>query len=670
MKKLLFTLAILFPVLHSHGQSAKFSWSRTVGSSGNEQGNSVTTDPMGNVYTVGKFTGTIDFDPGPGVFNITAFGLTDIFVMKQDPTGAFLWAKKFGGALDEEASSIALDPMQNIYITGTFRGVADFNPGIGGGVINSVGDKDIFTVKLDRDGFFQWVRRLGGATPDMAMSNTWDKFGYIYSTGTIWSLSSLAEVYITKIDQFGNTYWTRTFGTEGLDQGNSIAVDKFGNVYTIGTFEGSGDFDPLGGVVKLGTNGLKDIFISKFSSVGALVWVKQIGGLNNDIGKGIDVTDSGYVYITGSFSGKVDFNVSTLEADTSYITSKGSNDMFLAKLDLSGNFLWARAVGETDADCAGMSCKADLWGSVVVTGVFSDTVNFDPRPTKSYVLNSAGNHDAFVMKFDQGSNFIWAKRFGGALEDSSIGMNIDMAGNILTTGLFRDTVDFNPAKEVFKLGSVGNSDIFIHKLDYCVPVYTTINDTICDSFVLDGVTYNKSGFYKQTITGLTGCEEFVTMNLDVRHLNDTVSVSGVVLTSHATGVKYQWIGCKLKNEIPGATGKSYIALGNADYAVTIFDGHCRDTSACHTISSFPTSIEDFALQNSVQIFPNPSNGEFVIAVKESMVGAKASIYNLLGQKVRDVELNEANTKQSLTPGFYVIEITKEQKRTIKKLLVE
>ncbi|MES2477923.1 MAG: SBBP repeat-containing protein [Bacteroidota bacterium] len=670
MKKLLFTLAILFPVLHSDGQSAKFSWGKTVGSGGNEQGNSVATDPMGNVYTVGKFTGTIDFDPGPGVFNITAFGLTDIFVMKQDPTGAFLWAKKFGGALDEEASSVTLDPMQNIYITGTFKGVADFNPGIGGGVINSIGDRDIFTVKLDRDGFFQWVRRLGGSTPDMAMSNTWDKLGYIYSTGTIWSLSSLAEIYITKMDQFGNTYWTRTFGTDGIDQGNSIAVDKFGNIYTIGTFEGSGDFDPLGGVFKLGTNGLKDIFISKFSSTGALVWVKQIGGPNNDIGKGIDVTDSGYVYITGNFSGKVDFDISTLDADTNYITSKGANDIFLAKLDLSGNFLWAKAVGEADADCAGMSCKADLWGNVVVTGVFSDTVNFDPRPTKSYVLNSAGNHDVFVMKFDLSSNFIWAKRFGGTLEDSSIGMNIDMAGNILTTGLFRDSVDFNPAKEVFKLGSVGNSDVFIHKLDYCVPVYTTINDTICDSFILDGVTYNKSGFYKQTITGLTGCEEFVTMNLDVRHLNDTVSVSGVVLTSHATGVKYQWIGCKLKNEIAGATGKSYIALGNADYAVTIFDGHCRDTSACHTISSFPTSVEDFALQNSVQIFPNPSNGEFVIAVKESMIGAKASIYNLLGQKVRDVELNESNTKQSLTPGFYVIEITKEQKRTIKKLLVE
>jgi len=126
-----------------------------------------------------------------------------------------------------------------------------------------------------------------------------------------------------------------------------------------------------------------------------------------------------------------------------------------------------------------------------------------------------------------------------------------------------------------------------------------------------------------------------------------------------------------KNEIPGATGKSYIALGNADYAVTLFDGKCRDTSVCHKISSFPPlSIEEYAVRNSVQVFPNPSNGEFVIAVKESMIGATASIYNLMGQKLRDIELKEANTKQSLASGFYIINISKGQNRVSKRLIVE
>jgi hypothetical protein len=670
MKKLLFTLAILFTVLHSNAQSAKFFWNTTIGSTGNEQANAVITDPMGFVYTVGKFSGTVDFDPGPGVFNITAFGQSDVYVSKQDPTGAFLWAKKFGGAFDEEAMSIALDPMQNIYVCGHYKGVADFNPGIGGGVVNSLGDKDIFILKLDRDGFFQWVRRSGGTAPDAAHSIIWDKTGYVHVTGTYWSLSALGEVYITKLDPNGNFSYVRLYGSNGLDIANSIGVDKFGNSYSLGTFDGGGDFDPSGGIAKLDTKGLKDIFITKFTSSGILVWAKSIGGTNNDIGRSIHVNDSGHIYITGSFSGKVDFDPSVVLSDTSYLESKGINDMFIARFDQSGNFVWARRIGDTTADCEGAAVKGDLFGHIVVTGVFTDTVDFDPSPSKTFELKSVGGHDIFITKYDNAGNLIWAKQFGAALEDSSIGLDIDMAGSLTTVGLFRDSVDFNPAKEVYKMGSKGNSDIFVNKLAYCTPVYTSINDTICDSFILDGVTYNKSGFYKQTITGLTGCEEFVTMNLDVRHLNDTVSVSGVVLTSHATGVKYQWIGCKLKNEIPGATGKSYIALGNADYAVTIFDGHCRDTSACHTISSFPTSIEDFALQNSVQIFPNPSNGEFVIAVKENMIGAKASIYNLLGQKVRDVELNEANTKQSLTPGFYVIEITKEQKRTIKKLLVE
>lgn len=686
MKKILLGGILFLSHYLCLGQSARLDWARSLGGVNNDQGNHVIADARGNVFTVGSFMGTVDFDPGPGVFNLTAIAFTDIFVMKQDPSGAFLWAKNFGGALDEEATSIAIDPGENLYITGNFKAAVNFFPTGPGGSVLSNGDYDVFMLKLDRDGNFGWIRNMGGNAPDTATSNCWNNTGFTYTTGFFWNTADLnpgpftsnftsaglSDVYITKVDQFGNYIWTRTFGTDGPDKGNAITTDFAGNVYTIGTFNGAGDFNPTGGVYKLGTKGMSDIFISKLSQSGGFVWVKQIGGSLNDIGKDIVVTDSGYIYITGSFSGIVDFNPDTAAADTFYMEAKGNNDMFVVKLNTNGNFLWAKTVGKALAECAGISVGVDHKENVVIAGVFNDTMDFNPD-TSSFLLDCAsdGLNDVFVSKLDVNGDFMWAKRWGGTGADYCTAMMIDMPNNIYTTGYFKDSVDFNPAKEVFKLGSKGNNDAFIHKMSYCTPAYVTLKDTFCSPYTLDGITYDKSGTYKQTVTGPGGCENFVSLTIDIRNINDTVSVSGVVLTSHATGVKYQWIGCDKKNEIPGATGKSYIALGNADYAVTLFDGKCRDTSVCHKISSFPPlSIEEYEVQNSVQVFPNPSNGEFVIAVKESMIGATASIYNLMGQKLRDIELKEANTKQSLASGFYIINISKGQNRVSKRLIVE
>jgi hypothetical protein len=478
------------------------------------------------------------------------------------------------------------------------------------------------------------------------------------------------EVFISKLDFNGNYIWSRSVGTAGQDTGTSIATDGSGNVYVVGSFNGGGDFNPGSGINKLVSVGASDIFILKLNSSGAYVWAKQMGGLSEDMATSIDVTDSGFIYITGTFSGIADFNPGLLDSDTVFLEAHGPKDMFLVKLDLSGNYIWAKNIGTTSAECAGISVKTDIPGNAFVSGVFTNTIDFDPD-TSTFTQSSKGMHDVFITKFDKDGHFNWVKSFGGIGEDSCFAMEIDRTTNIFTTGSFRDTVDFNPAKEVSTIGSKGNSDVFIHKMSFCTPLFTTIKDTICEAFTLDGVTYSETGIYKQTVTSTTGCEEFVTLDLDVHHINDTVSISGVVLTSHhATGVKYQWINCKKgKSIIPGATGRSYIALGNSDYAVTLFDGKCRDTSECHAISSFPNSIEEFEAQSSVQVYPNPTNSEFVISVSDKMIGAKAVIYNLLGQKVRELELKESNTPQALNSGFYIIEVKQAQTRIIKKLQV-
>lgn len=151
------------------------------------------------------------------------------------------------------------------------------------------------------------------------------------------------------------------------------------------------------------------------------------------------VDKSGNVYTTGYFSGKVDF-----DSDTSknyYLTSNGGYDIYISKLDNNKKLLWAVNIGEASDD-AGNSIKLDANGDVYVTGYFMDKVDFDPG--NSFILTSAGDKDIFVCKFDASGNFVWASRMGGNGEDSGNGIAIDAAGDVITTGYFEQTSDFDP----------------------------------------------------------------------------------------------------------------------------------------------------------------------------------------------------------------------------------
>ena len=128
-------------------QNPNFLWAKQLGGANQELGNSIAVDANGNVYTAGSFQSTVDFDPGPAIYNLTAvssFGGNDIFISKLDASGNFLWAKQLGGVLDDAGFSIAVDGNGNIYTTGYFTGTADFDPGPGTYNLNSAGTEDIF----------------------------------------------------------------------------------------------------------------------------------------------------------------------------------------------------------------------------------------------------------------------------------------------------------------------------------------------------------------------------------------------------------------------------------------------------------------------------------------------------------------------------------------------
>ena len=124
------------------------------------------------------------------------------------------------------------------------------------------------------------------------------------------------------------------------------------------------------------------------------------------------------------------------------LTSEGNRDVFVQKLNTSGNFLWAKAFGGISGD-GGNTIAVDASGNVYTVRYFAETVDFDPG-LGIFNLTSVGEEDCFIQKLDASGIFLWAKAFGGDDTEKIFSITLDASGNVYTTGHFQGTVDFDP----------------------------------------------------------------------------------------------------------------------------------------------------------------------------------------------------------------------------------
>lgn len=450
-----------------------FEWAKNFGGSGFEQGNGIAVDNSGNVYTIGYFAGTADFDPGPGIYSLTANGSADIFISKLDSMGNLVWARAFGSTDWDKGNSIALDNSGNIYATGFFSDTVDFDPGPGVFNLTSVGITDIFICKLDASGNYLWAKSVGGTDYDFGISIKTDDSGNVYTTGNFldtvdfdpgaatYSITSMGtyDIFILKLDSSGNYIWVKTFGGQEPQSVSSIDVDASGNVYTTGYFYTSADFDPGPNVFYLISEGENDVFVSKLDSMGNFIWAKQFGNYDEDEGLSIATDNSGNVYTTGTFKVTVDFD----PGQGGYnLISTGSEDIFISKLDSTGSFIWAKSFGNISVE-KGLDITLDNSGNIYAVGQFTGTVDFDRGPGV-FNLNSNGDYDLFICKLTSSGNLVWAKSMGALGVDLGGSIAVDDLNNVYTTGYFQSTVDFDPGPGVHNLTASGMGDVFILKL--------------------------------------------------------------------------------------------------------------------------------------------------------------------------------------------------------------
>jgi len=414
--KLLLSVLLIISCQFTIGQD--LLWAKVLNNSSfsdlfDESAKGIAVDANGNIYVTGYFSGTVDFDPGPGVQNFTSSGGSDFFFAKYDASGNYIFAKTLGSiGEDEAAMAIALDNSGNILITGSFENTVDFDPGPG-------------------------IQNL--------ISN------------------GLIDIFIAKYDGSGNYIFAKSMGNDWADRAFSIKVDGTNNIYITGTFGSTVDFDPAAGVQNLTSVGGGDIFFAKYDASGNYIFAKNIGGIANDGGLCIVLDNSENIYITGSFSVTADFDPGP---GIHNITSNGNVDIFLAKYDVSGNFIFANGMGNSSLSSinAGRSLAIDGYDNVYLTGQFDGVVDFDPGPATQNLISAAGI-DIYFAKYDASGNYIYAKSLSGTGSEGGTCILTDGSGNVYLTGFFNGNVDFDPNSGIQLHNSTGGEDIFLAGYD-------------------------------------------------------------------------------------------------------------------------------------------------------------------------------------------------------------
>lgn len=386
------------------------------------------------------------------------------------------WPKSFGGSLADEARDIARDDSGNVFVAGHFRESVDFDPGPNKDIKNSYGSADVFVSKFHSDGSYAWTKTIGGSSEDRSYAIKTDKQGSIIITGyfngsvnfnpqgvaDLKVAEGTNDIFITKFNPDGSYAWTKTHANNSYAN-SSVAIDSSNNIYVAGSFSGTVDFDPEGNhdtKTSIGTS----IFITKLNQDGSYAWTKTYKN-NTSSESSIFIDSSENILLTGSFSGTADFEP---EGNHDYHVSAGSTDIFIAKFSIEGSKTWIKTIGGAGADNAN-KVISDSDNNVYITGSFSKTVDFNPEDSSDIKNDSSSNGytgDAFITKLNQDGSYAWTKTMGGAYTDTGISIAITGDGNIVITGSFVGTADFNPEGNHDYFTSAGNitstnSDIFI-----------------------------------------------------------------------------------------------------------------------------------------------------------------------------------------------------------------
>lgn len=725
MKKLITILLVCISSI-LHAQNPTFKYASAIGGYWNLHNTGIAVDAKKNTYISGYFYGTVDFDPGAGVYNLTSNGSYDACLYKLDSLGKFVWAKQIGSTADDRALSIAIDAAANVYTTGYYAGPVDFDPGIGTDIQPS----------------------------------------YLY----------VPNIYVLKLDSAGNHSWAKVFlgngsGSGDFAQGAAIALDAANNVYTAGFFQGTFDFNPdATATFSIATNGGKDAYISKLSASGNFVWAKRIGNSDYNVITAIAVDTAANVYTKGYYYGLVDMDPGAGVTNVAYAYP---NTCAVTKLNSAGDFVYTKQLAG-DNNGNPHTIAIDKAGNFFHAGMFHNVTDFNPDAAVfNLTPNSTSYSDIFITKFDKNGNFLWAKKYGDAYNDQANAITIDNNDNLLITGYgyyqtgifvsrltndgaeywtsvlngtggangngyalttdnlnnvyvtgdFKQTVDFDPGSNTYNItgtGAATDATEYVLKLNYnCTKpsggLFLVTNDSVCagDTAIIQasasvGAVYQwykgaallsgqnslqllvtQTGIYKVQLTSGSGCSKTYTSPkikmvalpaATITAAGPTTFCAGqhVVLNANLSpALSYQWK--KGANLINGATNVSYTASLASTYKCIV-----TNSFGCSKISNgIKVTVncrEAVEIEKQNRLYPNPINGGEILNLDFSSAtnqNTQLHIFDTKGTLIQTANLAvteglnqiQINTA-ALKAGLYMIQMNAGNENVRQTFMVQ
>ena len=561
-------------------------------------------------------------------------GSSDYWIVKLDLAGNLIWQKCLGGSNLDQGISIQQTTDGGFIVAGSSGSIDD-------DVSGNHGSSDYWIVKLDASGNLVWQKSLGGSQPDIAASiqQTYDGgfivAGYSYSNDgdvTGWhegyfQLSATTDSWIVRLDTVGNIVWEKSLGGNSYENPNVVQQTPDGGFIIAGATSSS-DGDVLGWHVgnDFQNAPTADYWIVKLDADGNLAWQKCLGGTDNEVAYSIVQTTNGGFIVAGyarSTNGDVSGN-------------HGWTDCWIVKLDSSGNLLWQKSLGGSDADDA-YSIQPTNDGGFIVAGN-SWSIDGD-------VSGNHGSSDDWIVKVDSVGNLLWQKCLGGSKYDfgysvlqttddgfivagSSISNDGDVSGNHLNYDYYGDTVtawDY----WIVKLSANLCSANFYLSADTLTPhhywgvntstgaaslsYYWSWGDGSYDSVPYPSHTYATGGFYSicLTIHDSTGCTDSTCYSYQVQKMSSAQAENTMV----------------------------YVNI----------------------VSDIPTAAQNPDPHQQLLVFPNPAQSQLFINLTAPANEVTIRVYDLQGRRIvlpeTFVNTQAQLNTTTLVDGFYTLQIT-------------
>jgi len=638
--------------------NGNFVWARQIDNLTICAGRPLSIDAQGNLLMFGSFNGISDFDPGPATYTLDGAN-GSMFVCQFSSSGNFMWARQMGAVSTQTPFSGALysitsDVTGNIFLSGAYSGVADFDP-----------SPTVYT--------------LSTASP------------------------TTANGFVCKLDVNANFVWARQFVSVigGGSGANYIRLDALGNCYVTGSATGGTDFDPGPGAYTLSApSTTMSLYLACLDGSGNLNWVD---GFQNLVSPQQAICDAaGNSYLVGQFSGTVDVDPG---ASVYNLISAGGSDGYIIKLNNLGGFAWAGQFAGPALDAA-LDVVQDLNTNIYISGSFQSQSDLDPSATV-FTCIASGNRDGFITKIDASGNFIWARQFGSTGNFDDVENLACSAGDLYASGDFQNTVDFDPCSTTQTLTAISPGifgDIFMMKLA-SVAAPQAVNATpASDLLICDGAATTLSATSQGTVswfdspvytgTALSTGNALVTPTLGIGNYTYYATASDNCGTSNTPAVIIITVNaipqvsvsatnsliCRGQTATLSALGaNSYLwSDGSAGTVIVVSPsvttsytltgtnpGNCSNAEAYTLSVSVCLGLDtEWNHQINLLVYPNPNFGELRLMSPDNAIYL-IELYNLTGQLlVSDpVSSEQSLLLPDLSDGvlFYTI----KQNNTIK-----